>query len=79
MKTKVIEKHVYYRIGSPRGIMSDVMDENNMKKALDAGYFKVYEYTCPNRLGYVKATKKYKVGKVHKYTRKTTITEEVLD
>jgi len=78
MKTTTLEERTYYRIESPGGIISDSMTENELTETLKVGFFKVLKYSAGYQLGYVIKTKKYKVGKIYKYVRKTTLTEEVV-
>jgi hypothetical protein len=76
METKVLEEHTYYRIESPRGVMSDNMTENEVKFNQERGYFTL----CTWRGDAMEAYNilRYKVGKIHKFVRRTTLTEEVL-
>jgi hypothetical protein len=76
METKVLEEHAYYRIESPRGVMSDIMSLDDVRYCQQRGYFALFLWRGDDNVYY--ATKKYKVGKIHKYVRKTTLTEEVL-
>lgn len=75
METKVLEEHSYYRIESPRGVMSDCLTENDVRYYREQGYFTL---TLWSEEGDEWVNKRYKIGKIHKYTRKTTLTEEVL-
>lgn len=75
METKVLEERIYYRIESPRGIMSDILTENDLEYVCKKGFFKNYEYIPVDRFECVTKTKRYKIGKIHKYVRKTTLTE----
>ena len=76
METKVLEETTYYRIESPRGVMSDIMTEDNVKYNQERGYFTLFLWRGDDNEAY--AIKKYKIGKIHKFVRKTTLTEEVL-
>ena len=76
METEVLEEYTYYRIESPRGVMSDHMTEYQVKYAQERGFFTLYLWRGDAKEAY--AIKRYKVGKIHKYTRKTTLSEEVL-
>ena len=76
METKVLEETTYYRIESPRGIMSDCMTENDVKYCQKCGYFTLFLWRGDDKEAY--AINKYKIGKIHKFVRKTTLTEEVL-
>lgn len=78
METRVLEEDTYYRIESPRGVMSDCMTENEVKYNQKRGYFNLTIWRGDGRYMEYYATKRYKVGKIYKYTRKTTVTEEVL-
>ena len=42
METKVLEETTYYRIESPRGVMSDHMTENDVKYCQKRGYFTLF-------------------------------------
>jgi hypothetical protein len=75
METKVLEETTYYRIESPRGVMSDIMTGNDVRYSQERGYFTLMFWT---EQGDNWVTKRYKIGKIYKYTRKTTLTEEVL-
>jgi len=75
METKVLEECTYYRIESPRGVMSDHLNEMELEYYKEQGYFTLMFWT---EQGDEWVTKKYKVGKIYKYTRKTIVTEEVL-
>lgn len=76
METKVLEETTYYRIESPRGVMSDVMTENDVKYSQERGYFTLFLWRGDAMEAY--AINKYKIGKIHKFVRKTTLTEEIL-
>lgn len=76
METKVLEEHTYYRIESPKGVMSEVMDESELAKSRERGYFTVIVKSDKDKDAY--ETNRYKIGKIHKFVRKTTLTEEVL-
>ena len=75
METEVLEETTYYRIESPTGVMSDHLTERDLEYYKEQGYFTL---TLWSEQGDEWVTKRYKVGKIHKYTRKTTLTEEVL-
>lgn len=75
MKTEVIEDTTYYRIESPRGVMSDVMTEKDVKCCQERGYFTLFLWSADGKEAY--ATRRYKVRKIHKFVRKTTLTEQV--
>lgn len=75
METKVLEECTYYRIESPKGVMSDHLNEMELEHYKEQGYFTLMFWTEQGD-GWV--AKKYKVGKIYKYVRKTTLTEEVL-
>ena len=74
MATKVIEEQIYYRVESPRGVMSDYLTENDLDHVLKKGEFSLFLWRGDAQEAY--AIKKYKVGKVFKYTRQTTLIEE---
>ena len=74
MKTEVIEEATYYRIESPRGVMSDRLTERDLEYYKEQGYFIL---TFWSEQGDEWVTKKYKIGKIHKFVRKTTLTEQV--
>lgn len=76
METKVLEETTYYRIESPRGVMSDCMTENDVKYCQKRGYFTIIKKTDGDKDSY--GTSRHKIGKTHKFVRKTTLTEEVL-
>lgn len=76
MEKKVLEEYTYYRIESPRGVMSDAMTENEVKYNQERGYFTLFLWRGDAKEAY--AINKYKIGKIHKYVRKTTLTEEVV-
>ena len=76
METEVLEEYTYYRIESPRGVMSDNMTENEVKYSQERGYFTLFLWRGDANEAY--AIKKYKVGKIHKYIRKITLSDEVL-
>ena len=77
METKVLEEQerIYYRIESPRGVMSDLLSENDIEYYKKQGYFTLMFWS---EQGDEWVTKRYKVGKIYKYTSKTIVTEEVL-
>ena len=75
METEVLEEYTYYRIESPTGVMSDRLSERDLEYCKERGYFTLMFWT---EQGDECVTKKYKVGKIYKYTRKTTLSEEVL-
>ena len=75
METEVLEETTYYRIESPRGVMSDHLNERDLEYYEEQGYFTLMFWT---ELGDEWVTKRYKVGKIHKFVRKTTLSEEVL-
>lgn len=75
METEVLEERVYYRIESPGGVMSDHLNERDLEYYKREGYFTLMFWT---EQGDEWVTKRYKVGKIYKYTRKTTVTKEVL-
>ena len=75
METKVLEETTYYRIESPTGVMSDRLTERDLEYYKERGYFTLMFWT---EQGDEWVTKRYKVGKIHKFVRKTTLTEEVL-
>ena len=76
METKVLEETTYYRIESPRGVLSDVMAENELEESRKRGYFTITKKTDGDKDSY--GTSRHKIGKIHKFVRKTTLTEEVL-
>jgi hypothetical protein len=55
--------------------MSDHLSENDIEYYKKQGYFTLMFWS---EQGDEWVTKKYKVGKIYKYTSKTTVTEEVL-
>jgi hypothetical protein len=75
METEVLEETTYYRIESPRGVMSDHLGERELEYYKEQGYFTLMFWA---EQGDELVTKRYKVGKIHKYTRKITLSEEVL-
>ena len=75
METEVLEEYTYYRIESPTGVMSDHLHERELEYYKEQGYFALMFWT---EQGDECVTKRYKVGKIYKYTRKTTLSEEVL-
>lgn len=75
METEVLEEYTYYRIESPTGVMSDRLNERELEYYKEQGHFTLMFWT---EQGDECVTKKYKVGKIYKYTRKTTLSEEVL-
>lgn len=76
METEVIEETTYYRIKSPRGVMSDRLNGRELEYYKEQGYFTL---TFWSEQGDEWVTKKYKIGKIYKYTCKTTLTEEALE
>lgn len=70
-----MDERVFYRIESPTHVMSDCLTENDVRYYREQGYFIL---TCWSEEGDEWVTRRYKIGKIHKYTRKTTLTEEVL-
>ncbi len=76
MKSLTIEEHTYYRIESPRGVMSDNRTETELDYNKNRGYFTLFLWRGDAQEAY--AVKRYKVGKIYKFTRKTTLTEEVV-
>ena len=77
MEIEVLEETTYYRIESPRGVMSAPMNEVELDFCRDLGFFTVVAWRgAGNNECYT--TKKYKIGKIHKFVRKTTLAEEVL-
>lgn len=77
METKVIEETIYYRIESPQGVMSAPMNESELDFCRDLGFFTAVAWHGRGK-NECYTTKKHKIGKIYKYTRKTTLTEEVL-
>ena len=75
MEIEVLEEYTYYRIESPTGVMSDRLNERELEYYKEKGYFTIIFWA---EQGDESVTKRYKVGKIYKYTRKTTLTEEVL-
>ena len=75
METEVLAERVYYRIESPGGVMSDHVNERDLEYYKREGYFTLMFWT---EQGDEWVTKRYKVGKIYKYTRKTTVTKEAL-
>ena len=75
METEVLEERTYYRIESPRGVMSDHLNEMELEYYKEQGYFTLMFWT---EQGDESVIKRYKVGKIYKYVRKTTLTEEVV-
>lgn len=73
---KILENHVYYRIESPRGVMSDAMTENDLEACKKRGYFTMFIWRGEEKEAY--DMKRYKIGKIFKYTRLTTLTEEII-
>jgi hypothetical protein len=55
--------------------MSDPLNERELEYYKEQGYFTLMFWT---EQGDEWVTKRYKVGKIHKYIRKTTLSEEVL-
>ena len=76
MNSLTIEEHIYYRIESPRGVMSDSMTETELAYNKKRGYFTLFLWRGDAEEAY--AVKRYKIGKIYKFTRKTTLTEEVV-
>jgi intein-encoded DNA endonuclease-like protein len=76
METKVLEEHTYYRIESPRGVLSEVMTESDLEESRKRGYFTIIKKTDGDKDAYAKV--RHKIGCVHKFVRKITLTEEVL-
>jgi hypothetical protein len=74
--TKTINEYTYYAIESPRGIMSDRMTEREVEYCKKQGYFTLFLWRGDKMEAY--ATKRYKVGKVYRYTERTTLTEELV-
>ena len=75
METEVLEETTYYRIESPRGVMSDHLNERDLEYYEEQGYFTLMFWS---EQGDEWVTKRYKVGKIYKYIRKITLSEEVL-
>lgn len=73
---KVLEEYTYYRVESPRGVMSDNLTEGGLDKVLEKGEFSLFLWRGDAQEAY--SVRKYKVGKVYKYTRKTTLSEEIV-
>lgn len=76
METKILEETTYYRIESLGGVLSDVMNESELEESRKRGYFTIIKKTDDDKDSY--GTSRYKIGKIHKFVRKTTLTEEVL-
>ena len=76
METKTINEYTYYAIESPRGVMSDRMTANEVRYCKERGYFTLFLWRGDKQEAY--GIKKYKIGKVYKYTERTTLTEEVV-
>ena len=76
METKVLEETTYYRIKSPRGVISDIMTENDIRDCQERGYFTLFVWKGDEKDTY--KTLRYKIGKIYKFVRKTILTEEVL-
>lgn len=78
METEVLEEYTYYRIVSPRGVVSDKMTEREVDYSLEKGEFTRFLWLGEGDDAQAYGIKKYKVGKVYKYTRKTTLSEEIV-
>ena len=76
METEVLEERVYYRIESPRGVMSDCLTENDVRHCRERGYFTLFIWRGDDMEAY--GIRRYKIGKIYKYTHKTTLSEEVV-
>lgn len=76
METKVLEERVYYRIESPRGVMSDCLTENDVRHCREQGYFTHFIWRGDDMEAC--GIRRYKIGKIYKYTRKTTLSEEIV-
>ena len=74
METKVIDELTYYQIESPKGVKSEFMDEDELNKCRENGYFVVYNWRKDDTESVY--PRRYKVGKICKFVRKTIITEE---
>ena len=79
METKVLREYTYYRIVSPRGVESGKMNKYELAHSLETGVFTLFLWLGEGDDAKAYGIKKYKVGKVYKYTEQTTLTEELVE
>lgn len=79
MKTEVLREYTYYRIVSPKGVESEKMTKMEVDYCLEKGEFTRFLWLGEGDDAKPYSIKKYKVGKVYKYTEQTTLTEELVE
>lgn len=78
MEPETLKEYTYYRIVSPRGVVSGKMNEYELNHAIETGEFTMFLWLGEGDTAMPYGIKKYKVGKIYKYTERTTLTEEEL-